>query len=399
MLRQRGERRDMKDIASTKRAGLTAPTLALSAIALVAGAGTAGALGLDRSGQDVTAIFEEGNYAELNFGMAVPELGGTDRPNPFNPAGYSYDDVANDFSQVGASLKYDVSDRVSVAVIIDQPFGADIEYPGPANTWLGGTEAYLESRALTALARYQVNDLFSVHGGLRGQRQSGEITLSGIGYGGLSGYNVTLADSTAYGYVLGVAYERPDIALRVALTYNSAIEHEFDTVETLNGVTVNPGSTTDVKSPEAINLDFQTGIAADTLLFGQVRYAAYEDTIVSPDFFASQTGGGSLTEIDSGTAYTLGVGRRFTEAFSASFAVGYEAESDDSLVSPLAPSNGATWATLGGQYTIDNVVLSGGIRYTVLGDAQAETGTPDAARADFTDNSAVAIGASIGYRF
>ncbi|SMY07358.1 OmpP1/FadL family transporter [Flavimaricola marinus] len=353
---------------------------------------TAGAVGLDRSNQDVSAIFEDGNYAELSFGYVMPTATGTDLGS-----GFDYDNVAEEFFQFGASLKMDYGPNTSFALIVDQPFGADILYPdNPATPLLEGTAAQLNSVAFTAVGRYKFNDNFSVHGGVRAETLDAEISLGGLAYGGLDGYNVELESSTAFGYLAGVAYERPDIALRLAVTYNSAITHEFNSIESVNGVIVNPGSITEVQTPEAVNIDFQTGIMADTLLFGQVRYAMYSETLVSPDFFAANTGGGSLTDIDDAASYSIGIGRRFTDEFSASFSVGYE-ESTDPLVSPLSPSDGQTSLALGGQYTFDNIVLSGGVRYTMLGDAMPETS--GAARADFTDNSALSIGMSIGYRF
>ena len=367
-------------------------TLWTTGAALLLTTTAAGAVGLDRSNQDVTAIFETGNYAELSFGSIMPSVTGTDLAT-----GLPYSNVAEEFFQFGASLKMDYGANTSFALIIDQPFGADIFYPAdPTTPLLGGTAAELNSIAFTAVGRYKFNDNFSIHGGVRAETLDADITLSGLGYGGLSGYNVQLESNTAFGYLVGAAYERPDIALRLAITYNSAITHDFNSIESVGGVIVNPGSVTEVTTPEAVNIDFQTGIMADTLLFGSVRYATYEDVIVSPDFFAANTGGGSLTDIDTGTAYSLGVGRRFSDAFSASFSVGYE-EAGDPLVSPLSPTNGNTSISLGGQYTFDNVVLSGGVRYTVFGDAMPETS--GAARADFTDNDALSIGLSVGYRF
>ena len=361
---------------------------------------SAGAVGLDRSNQDITAIFEDGNYVELSFGAIMPSVTGNDLAS-----GQDYGNVALDFSQLGASLKMDYGTNTSFALIIDQPFGADISYPdNPATPLLEGTSAELNSIAFTAVGRYEFTPNFSVHGGVRAETLDANISLGGLAYGGLDGYNVSLDSSTAFGYLVGAAYERPDIALRLAITYNSAMTHEFDSVETINGIGVDvltggafsATSVTSVDTPEAINIDFQTGIMADTLLFGSVRYAVYEDVIVSPEFFAAQTGGGSLTDIDTGTSYNLGVGRRFSDAFSASFSVGYE-EPGDPLVSPLSPSNGLVSVALGGQYSFDNVVLSGGVRYTSLGDAQPETS--GAARADFTDNDVLSVGMSIGYRF
>ena len=116
--------------------------------------------------------------------------------------------------------------------------------------------------------------------------------------------------------------------------------------------------------------------------------------VVAPDFFRSR--GGSLTDIEDGYSYTLGLGRQFTDNFAGSISVNYE-EEEDPLVSPLAPTNGSLSITVGGAYTMDNVELSGGISYVSLGDAQPETS--DTARADFTDNSAVGVGLQIATKF
>ncbi len=109
--------------------------------------------------------------------------------------------------------------------------------------------------------------------------------------------------------------------------------------------------------------------------------------------------GASITDIDDGTAYSVGIGRRFSDAFSASVSVGYEPEGDDDLVSPLSPTNGNYSLSVGGQYTMGDVILSGGIRYTWLGDARPETGTPDTPRASFEGSSALGVGVSVGFRF
>lgn len=359
---------------------------------------TASAVGLDRSNQDIGAIFEDGNYVELSFGSVRPTVGGTDLPNPLSAPQFAYDDVAEDFSQIGLSLTYQLNDRVTLAIIADQPYGADVVYPvSGAFDFLGGTRAELDSRTISALARYKLDDNFSVHGGIRMETIGAGITLAGQAYGPLNGYNVELDDSTEFGFTIGTAYERTDIALRVALTYFSSIEHEFDSTETVGGTAVAAPSVTTVETPEAWNLDFQTGVAADTLVFGQIRHAKYSQVIVSPAFFAGATGGASLTDIDDGTSVTVGVARRFSDQFAASASYSWEAADDDDLVSPLAPTNGNRAISIGGQYTMGDFVFSGGVRYTLLGDASPETGTPDVARADFSDNDAISVGLSVGY--
>lgn len=365
-----------------------------------------GAVGLDRSGQNIDILFEQGNVAELSFGRIMPDVDGTDE-DVFG--GRDSGQVASDYNQVGLALKMDVDERLSFAVILDEPYGSDVSYPVGGSVALGGTRAIVDSRAFTALARYRFNDMMSVHGGLRYQNLEADVTLQGAAYGPLSGYDARFGQDGGLGFVIGGAYERPDIALRVALTYSSKIEHDLPTTETVGGIPVNlidprlaATSTTTVETPASINLDFQTGIMADTLLFGNIRYAMYEDTIVSPAFFDAAfptTSRDSLTDIDNGVSYNLGIGRRFNETISGSVSVGYEEKGDD-LVSPLAPTNGNYSLSVGVAYNVsETMTISGGARYTWLGDARPETGTPDTARASFTDNNAVAVGMSIAYRF
>ncbi|MFM7446408.1 MAG: OmpP1/FadL family transporter, partial [Tabrizicola sp.] len=229
-------------------------------------------------------------------------------------------------------------------------------------------------------------------GGLRMQNAGGTIRLQGAAYGPLSGYNVNLDRDWAPGYLVGVAYEKPDIALRIALTYNSAIKHNFDTTQTIPPTT---GSTTEVETPQSINLDFQTGVAKDTLVFGQVRWADWSSFLIDPTNFP----GNGLVELEDTVTYTLGVARRFNENWVGTFSLNYEGEGTDDLVSPLAPTNGRLGATIGAIYTMDNMKITAGINYTQPGDARPETGTPDTARASMTDSSVIGVGVKVGWSF
>ena len=372
-------------------------TVTAAAAAFAAQGAIAG--GLDRSGQPIGIIFEQGNYAELSFGSTTAGVTGVDTLS--NTIG----NVANNFQTVSGAIKYQFSDQFSLALIADQPFGSDILYPGSsATTMLGRTAAKAESFSLTALGRYQFSDRFSAHAGVRYQTISGDITLSGLAYGGLNGYNVALSRGDGIGYVVGGAFEIPEYAMRIALTYNSEIKHDLATAETVGGVAVFGASPdTEIKSPASINLDFQTGLNPKTLLFGSVRYAKWSDLKISPTGFDASvdpgTPGSSISDLEDSFNYSLGVGRKITDNFSASVVLGYEPEGTDDLVSPLAPTNGNWSIGVGGRYTMDNVTLSGGIRYTKLGDARPETGTPDTARATFANNDAVSIGFKIGFQF
>lgn len=369
--------------------------LILATTALTASAFAAQAGGLDRSNQDIGILFENGNRFELSFGRALPSLDGTDLATT-GPTG----NVGDDFNLISGGLVYTLNEKWSFALMVDEPYGSDISYPViPTSASLGGTRAIVDSIAVTALARYKINDSFSVHGGLRYQEIEADVALGGAAYGPFNGYRAEFDSDGGVGFVVGAAFEKPEIALRVALTYSSKIDHDLPTRETVGGAPVAAPGITEVETPEALNLEFQSGIAKDTLVFGSIRYAHYSDTVVAPTFFTGGSGQ-PLTDLEDSIDYEIGVGRRFNDKWSGSVAIGLQTSDGDNLVSPLSPTDGARYISVGAKYQVtDALDLSGGIRYTKLGDAFAETGTPDVARASFDDNSAVSIGFKIGYNF
>ncbi|MCZ0960874.1 OmpP1/FadL family transporter [Paracoccus benzoatiresistens] len=372
--------------------------LLISASPIVAG-------GIERAPQSLSVLFEEGNYAELSFGGVDPTVEGTDI------LGFDTGDVAQGYGFVGLAYKHQFTDNLSGAFIMEQPFGADVRYPSVTDGGspvLGGTLARVDSTTFTALGRYRFDNNFSLHGGLRGSNAEGEVTLSGLAYGPpppaitLSGYNVKLDNAWGLGWVAGAAYEVPEIAARISLTYNSPIEHDFDTTE--NTVLGRVDSETTVKTPRSWTLEGQTGIAPDTLLFGSIRWVNWSEFRVDPQALVSAPPSGfgvegGLVELEDTTTYTIGVGRKFTENWSGSASFVYEPESDDDLVSPLAPTNGRTGITLAAVYTMDQIEITTGINYSKLGDARPETGTPDAERARMEDSHLWGVGVRIGYSF
>lgn len=368
--------------------------------ALLVSTAPAFAGGIERAPQSLSALFEDGNYVELGFGAVTPSVEGTDS------LGYSTGDVANGYGFFSLAYKHQFNQHLSGALIIEQPFGADLSYASALNggsVLLGGTAVEVNSTTYTALLRYKFDNNISFHGGIRGSYADGDVTLDGAAYSSVAGYNVNLDGAWGVGYVVGAAYEIPEYAARVSLTYNSKIDHDFDTVETGplistpfgNLPLLNGESTTTVSTPEAVNLEFQTGIAADTLLFGSVRWVNWSEFLVDPQNFTSVTGAG-LVELEDTTTYTIGIGRKFSETWSGSAALTYEPDGDD-LVSPLAPTNGRMGITLAAIYTMDNMKITTGINYTKLGDAKPQTA--DTARASMEDNDLWGVGIRIGYSF
>ena len=410
---------------------------ASAALALLSTTTLAG--GLDRSGQDITWIFDDSGTLTASAGRVTPSVTGTD------DLGNNYD-VAAGYNRTSLSYTHNLTDKLTLGVQFDQPYGADILYNNsPLTSTLGGTSAKLDTDYINILARYRISDRFSVHGGVRGSRIKARVTLNGTAYRdaisaramipglvtatGLSsdvilgvlagdpgaiaaagpavatisstfastssafeasgGYALDMEQDTAYGYTLGVAYEIPEIALRAALTYFSEVEHTSNTTENLLTLSDFVSDVT-FHSPQAVNLNFQTGIAQDTLLTANIRWANWGDVDLAP------TGLGSdLINLDDSITYSLGIGRRFNENFSGSISVNYEAKGDDNLVSPLGPTDGLLGVTIGGRYKKDNMTVTGGINYSWIGDARPEVG--GRAVANFKDNSSVGFGIRVSF--
>lgn len=351
-------------------------------------ASTSIAGGLDRSGLSVSALFKDPGTLNLSFGSVTPSITGTDIGGPSGDY-----DVGDSYTQLGASYTHAINDDLTVALIFDQPYGVNTSYEGdPTTSYFAETEASLSSNAISVLGKYQLNENFSLFGGLRAQRVSGDISLNGLVYTGAIGsdYRVTLDSSMGFGYAVGAAYEIPDIALRAVLTYHSAIEHEADTVEYFGGTVIAPSAATVYESPKSINLDLQTGIAQNTLLTAGVRWAEWGSVDVIPALLGSD-----LVSLSDTTTYKLGLARRFNESWAGSISFTYEEEGDP-LVSPLGPTNGLFGITLGAQYAMDNMTISGGINYSILGDAQASAA--GVGYADFEDNTALGLGFSVDFQ-
>jgi len=386
--------------------------IALAAALTTATATSALAAGLDRSGQNVLAIFDDPNTLTFSVSHVMPSVTGTDAGN-----GSSYD-VNGSYTQVLASYANEINETLSYAVIFDQPFGLDLLYGSTAATdALAGTKGDVTSQALTFLLKHKFNDQISAFGGIRAQEVTGDITLNGGGWavafasnlvpasgttaisndgttstfitGG--GYNAKYSSSWGVGYTVGGAYEKPDIALRAALTYHSEVTHDTNVIETSGPNTIGNG-TGSFQTPQSINFDFQTGINESTLLMAGVRWTDWDDFALTPPQLNS-----NLASISGEFRYNLGLAKRFNENFVGLASLTYEKDGGGATISTLGPVDGQIGLSLGGRYTSGNVNLSGGVSYTKLGGANAAIGPTTVA--SFTDNSAVGVGFKLEYSF
>jgi long-subunit fatty acid transport protein len=195
--------------------------------------------------------------------------------------------VGLDFAITTLSFKYDINDRLSFAVIVDNPFGADVDYSDAELGYpIRGSYAVFESTSVTTLGRYKFNDRFSVHGGARLVRVDADLYLQSPNpeRTGLNFYDGTFETDSDVGYVVGAAYERDEIGLRVALTYSSETQFSHETAYlrgAVGGASIPGSGLTEYTLPQSVNLDFRTGIAQDTAIFGSVRWVDWSETTIN----------------------------------------------------------------------------------------------------------------------
>ena len=396
------------------------------------------AAALDRSGQSIAAFLQPGNYFEAGISVLDPSVSGKAKATS---GGGTLSDMAGDYYFPSAALKFQPTEKFSIGILYDQPFGADAAYSnsdplvaaGTGLFHLNGesTEVDVTTQSLSFILGFQPIENINIYGGAVYQTVEGDVQLSGAAYGSanaLGQYNATMKEDSAVGWLAGFAYQIPEIALKASLTYRSEIDHEASTREygqsnILALVTQNPAAalydvntTTKITTPQSVNLDFQTGIMADTVAFANVRWVNWEDFSIRPEKFdqvgrtlgaAGQTpdnpnGFDLVAYTDDQISATVGVGRKFNEQWAGNVSVGWDSGAGNP-VSTLGPTEGYWNVGLGLQFSpAPNYFIAGGVKYFMLGDAEAQPasmfGTNNAI-ADFEDNDAWAYGLKIGYRF
>ncbi|MGP5529171.1 hypothetical protein ACTXNM_07305 [Psychrobacter celer] len=406
---------------------LTLALLTLSAASITQAAG------LDRSGQDIKGFFNPGTYAEIDYAYIDTDVSVNDNgANPFGITGNEEDyekgvntgnatEDAYTFARYG--VKTDINENFSIGVFYDEPFGAEVEYTGnnafvsqpgdvnlisPDGGTNGGpqtipqsllnpsvddpdyeknTNVSVHTESWTGLLGFKSNG-FQVYGGPVMQKAKAEVHLRGRAYGPLTGYDANVNPDTDYGWVAGLAYSKPEIALNAALTYRSEIDHKTaigERVPALNDIAkstfvnkyneLNPENpitpelaeslgeyaTTEatVTTPESVNLNIQTGLSEKYQLLGtlDVRWVPWSDfTIVPPLYNAYSKGavkeGLPLLSYEKDQwKVDVGLAKRFNEKLAGSFVVGYDSGAGDPV---------SSLGTIEGFYSV-----GGGVKYNV----------------------------------
>ncbi len=388
------------------------------------------AAALDRSGQSIAPFLQLGNYFEAGISVLDPDVSGKDTSQ--NDTG----DMANYYYSPNAALKLQATEHFSIGLIYDQPYGANAQYSGKNNfvenrplPFKDGTSVTVKTENLNLLFGYQPSQNWKLYAGAVYQTLDANVLLRGLSYSAYSGYDFKTGRDEAVGWLAGVAYQIPEIALKTSLTYRAKIKHEMNAYEkhAIAGLTGNAGfdallnninnsqGETEITTPQSVNLDFQTGIMADTVAFANLRWVNWKDFAIRPYKFGAASilppivastgkkdGFDLVAYTEDQYSITTGVGRKLNDQWAGNVSVGWDSGAGNP-VTTLGPTEGYWNLGLGVQYSpTPATFIAGGVKYFWLGDAKAQSGsqfnTPGYV-ADFKNNDAIAYGLKIGYKF
>jgi long-subunit fatty acid transport protein len=384
----------------------------LAGLAAIALPSLAAAAALERAVPAVVRIlYEDGTYGELGVVYTDPDLEGKGAQLPPSLGGAfvrgnTGNLLGSDWKFSGA-LKGDFNERLSYVILFDQPFVANTSYglgSFPAGTFppnfnYKGTDADLDTYQFSGGLAYDATDNVKIYGGLRAQRLDANAAIPV-----LSGYSIDAEDDWGWGGFVGAAYARPELGLRVALTYATKITYSLDTTEKATVLTplgpqkVTVDDTTDVDTPQSATLEAQTGINEKTLIFGSVRWVDWSEFAIAPQLYGQVTKGllGEKRPLvdypKDWWTFNAGVARSFTEALAGTLSVTYEPQVDEVLTT-LGPVDGRTTINAGASYDVGQVNISGGVSYGWLGD------TTNLLDTKYRDGTIFAAGLRVGYSF
>ena len=244
----------------------------------------------------------------------------------------------------------------------------------------GGSMADLKTYQISGVLAYDVTPSVKVYGGLRAQRLDAEAAVSFVATTTRSTPRTSGATATCS----APPTQRPEIALRVALTYYSRDRlrprhRRVHAVRPAPSRRRRPTSTRRSRCARLPDRDRRQdpGLRLDPL--GRlVRVPDLARRSTSRDRALHRPAAGAIP--DDWWTYNLGVGRQLTDALAGSLSITYEPPVGGTLTS-LGPYDGRTTLTAALSYDYGRANITGGVTYGVLGD------TPNLLDTDFDDGS------------
>ena len=358
---------------------------------------------------DTSAMYEDGSFVSLSYASINSDLKGKD-------AGGTKVKTLKDQTLTNLAFKTQVGDfglglttYRSGAIQMNGSSNSTFTGNSIAGNYIPSANAELNTTAF--LVNYNLNDSFSVIGGIKNNALN-SFNLTSI-YGS---YDVSSKSNSAY--VVGSAFENPDIALRAEIllqpsskikttgTYTSAAV-DFPTAIEGMGYTDIPAGVTGsfaatLNTPEMITLNFQSGIAADTLITGSIHQAKWKSSQVKVDVStavaAINTAAAVSSDFSDTTKYSIGLARKFSSSLSGSVSYNQEVGSGSTSTSTFTMSNGSKSLNLGFRYSFEQANLSVGVSQTMFNDVTVDANALTSP-IEYKNNTATTIGIKLSTNF
>jgi len=361
-------------------------TLAASMLASPAFSG-----GWEASRLDSSMMYNDGMYAEVGSSSIDYDVNGTTQASKTHKMAKDQTRTNLGFKAQYGDFDIGLATYMSGAIQLDGQSAHAAGCPGTPAACSVVPTADVTVDSLALLARYRINDNMSVLGGLnRYEVSNGKVQSA-------SGYYVVSGDEMAP--IAGAAYENKEIALRVELLFQIETDVTLSATSSLSPlVTTTAVTGAKMVIPQTYTLNFQSGIAEDTLLFGSVHKADWKTAQIS---IPANAGNGPTPAITSDfanrTAYSVGIGRKLSDSISVLGSYATEGGGGATSSDPFTLTDGSQTLALGARYTYENMTISGGYSYTKVGDVKVTHSS--GLTADYKDNKVTGIGLKIGFAF
>lgn len=263
---------------------------------------TAYAGGFDNSNRPFDIIFGNESSVEFSFSYIKPSVNLSVSRNLGDGQAIpsvTVNSIVEEYLDPRVALRLKVNDQVTCASQIERPFRFKTMYPDdvlsyqqdntlPASQVSApiSSEYSSESFTIACSISYEIKHdsdffkrgYFSLIAGPKIQRIDGAFSsdLTNQNLGDKDNYSATLEGSTEWGYIFGLAYEIPEIALRASLFFHNEIHHDLSgsvdaPLPNFSGRISAPAKGKTL-TPRAINFRLQSGIAQDWLAFLELRW-------------------------------------------------------------------------------------------------------------------------------
>ncbi|MBU0395790.1 long-chain fatty acid transporter, partial [Acinetobacter baumannii] len=92
----------------------------------------------------------------------------------------------------------------------------------------GNTKVKVDTQNLSFVFGFQPTQNWNIYAGGVYQTVKGNVSLRGQAYSIYNGYDADIKETGGAGWLAGVAYQIPEIALKASLTYRSEIDHDVN---------------------------------------------------------------------------------------------------------------------------------------------------------------------------